>query len=118
MCIRDSHEALRELKRDGFGIAVDDMGAGYASLQALVEIEPDFMKFDVSMVRHIDRSLIKRSLLETLVDLARRIGAEVVAEGIEGEAELATLTDLGVRLGQGRHLAPPLPVPEEGAAPP
>ncbi len=111
---RSYHEALRELKRDGFGIAVDDMGAGYASLQALVEIEPDFMKFDVSMVRHIDRSLIKRSLLETLVDLARRIGAEVVAEGIEGEAELATLTDLGVRLGQGRHLAPPLPVPAEG----
>jgi EAL domain-containing protein (putative c-di-GMP-specific phosphodiesterase class I) len=106
-------EVLRQLKHRGFGIAIDDMGAGYSSLQALVEVEPDYLKFDVSLVRNIDRSLIKRSLLETLVDLAGRIGAQVIAEGIEVESELQTLRDMGVRLGQGRYLGPPLPVPTE-----
>jgi EAL domain-containing protein (putative c-di-GMP-specific phosphodiesterase class I) len=104
-------EVLRTLKHQGFGIAIDDMGAGYSSLQALVEVEPDYLKFDVSLVRNIDRSLIKRSLLETLVDLAGRIGAQVIAEGIEVESELLTLKEMGVRLGQGRYLGPPLPVP-------
>jgi EAL domain-containing protein (putative c-di-GMP-specific phosphodiesterase class I) len=107
-------QVLRTLKQEGFGIAIDDMGAGYSSLQALVEVEPDYLKFDISLVRNIDRNLIKRSLLETLVDLSGRIGAQVVAEGIEAEAELATLRDMGVPLGQGRFLAAPALVPTEG----
>jgi EAL domain-containing protein (putative c-di-GMP-specific phosphodiesterase class I) len=115
---RSYRDALQELKADGFGIAIDDMGAGYSSLQALVEIEPDYMKFDVSLVRDIDRSLIKRSLLETLVDLSERIGAEVIAEGIEAESEFATLRELGVKLGQGRYLAPPRLVPDADAVAP
>ena len=109
------HDVLRGLKREGFGIAIDDMGAGYSSLQAVVEIEPDYLKFDISLVRNIDRSLIKRSLLETLVELSDKIGAQVIAEGIEAESEFRTLRDLGVKLGQGRYLAPPVPVPVEAA---
>ncbi len=115
---RAYREALRELKLGGFGLAIDDMGAGYSSLQGVVEVEPDYLKFDVSLVRDIDRNLIKRSLLETLVDLARRIGARVVAEGIEAESELATLRERGVGLGQGRYLAPSRPVPDEDASRP
>jgi EAL domain-containing protein (putative c-di-GMP-specific phosphodiesterase class I) len=109
-------EVLRELKRQGFGIAIDDMGAGYASLTSLVEVEPDYLKFDISLVRNIDRNLIKRSLLETLVDVAAKIGAQVIAEGIEAEPEFTTLRNMGVRLGQGRYLAPPVTVPLEAAA--
>jgi EAL domain-containing protein (putative c-di-GMP-specific phosphodiesterase class I) len=101
-------DALRKLKREGFGIAIDDMGSGYSSLKALVEVEPDYLKFDISLVRDIDRSLIKRSLLETLVDLSSKIGAKVIAEGIEMEPELATLREMGVPLGQGRFLGPPV----------
>jgi EAL domain-containing protein (putative c-di-GMP-specific phosphodiesterase class I)/GGDEF domain-containing protein len=104
-------EALLDLKRQGFGIAIDDMGAGYSSLQSLVELEPDYLKFDISLVRGIDRSSIKKSLLETVVDLSGRIGAQVVAEGIEAEAELTTLRDMGVPLGQGRFLSAPAVVP-------
>jgi EAL domain-containing protein (putative c-di-GMP-specific phosphodiesterase class I) len=104
-------EMLRRLKREGFGIAIDDMGAGYSSLQALVEVEPDYLKFDISLVRQIDRSVIKRSLLETLVDLSAKISARVIAEGIELEPELATLREMGVPLGQGRFLAPPVMLP-------
>lgn len=107
---RPRRELLRELKRSGIRIAIDDMGAGYASLQSLVELEPDYLKFDIALVRDIDRFLIKRSLLETLVELAQKIGAEVIAEGVEAENELTALRELGVRLGQGRHLAPPRPV--------
>lgn len=110
----DSSAILRELKRQGFGIAIDDMGAGYSSLHSVVEMEPDYMKFDVSLVRNIDRSLIKRSLLETLVELADKIGAQVIAEGIEAESELTAVRDMGVRLGQGRYLAAPAPILEEG----
>ena len=101
-------DTLRHLKREGFGIAIDDMGSGYSSLKALVEVEPDYLKFDISLVRDIDRSLIKRSLLETLVDLSSKIGAKVIAEGIEMEPELATLREMGVPLGQGRFLGPPV----------
>lgn len=115
---RAYREALRELKAAGFGLAIDDMGAGYSSLQGVVEVEPDYMKFDVSLVRDIDRNLIKRSLLETLVDLSRRIGARVVAEGIEAASELETLRACGVELGQGRFLAAPMPVPGEREARP
>jgi EAL domain-containing protein (putative c-di-GMP-specific phosphodiesterase class I) len=77
------------------------MGAGYASLQSLLAIEPDFLKFDVSLVRDIDKSSIKRSLLESLLSLSEKIHARVIAEGIEREAERATLLSLGVELGQG-----------------
>lgn len=106
-------ETLRTLKAEGFGIAVDDMGAGYSSLQSLVNLEPDYLKFDISLVHHIDRSPIQRSLLETLVDLSEKIGAKVIAEGIEAEAELTTLRDMGIPLGQGRYLGPPAPFPRE-----
>jgi len=109
-------ETLLELKARGFGVAIDDMGAGYASLQSLVELEPDYLKFDIALVRNIHRSLIKRSLLETLVELSQKIGARVIAEGIEAPSELATLRDMGVPLGQGRHLAPPRAVPLEASA--
>jgi EAL domain-containing protein (putative c-di-GMP-specific phosphodiesterase class I) len=108
-----SREALHELKRAGFLIAIDDMGAGYSSLQSIVELEPNYLKFDVSLVRDIDRSFIKRSLLETLVELSGRIGATVIAEGIEAESEFLTLREMGVRLGQGHFLAPPQPVPPD-----
>ncbi len=110
---RAYREALRELKAAGFGLAIDDMGAGYGGLQGVVDVEPDYLKFDVSLVRDIDRSRIKRSLLETLVDLARRISAQVVAEGIEAEGELQALREGGVGLGQGRLLAPQRPVPDD-----
>jgi EAL domain-containing protein (putative c-di-GMP-specific phosphodiesterase class I) len=103
-------QALHDLKQQGFGIAIDDMGAGYSSLSALVTIEPNYLKFDIALVRGIDRSSIKRSLLETVVDLSGRIGAKVVAEGIEVEGELTTLRDMGVPLGQGRFLAAPVEV--------
>ncbi|HWX23929.1 MAG TPA: EAL domain-containing protein, partial [Vicinamibacteria bacterium] len=71
------------------------------SLRSLAAIEPDFLKFDVSLVRDIDRSSIKRSLLESLRALADKIRARVIAEGVEREEERNTLRGLGIELGQG-----------------
>ena len=93
--------ALARLKDAGFRLAVDDMGTGYASLQALAEIEPDYLKFDVSLVRDIHKSPIKQSLLESLRNLAGKIEARVIAEGIEQQEELDALKALGIELGQG-----------------
>jgi EAL domain-containing protein (putative c-di-GMP-specific phosphodiesterase class I) len=95
--------ALRTFKERGYQVAVDDMGAGYSSLQSLASIQPDFLKFDVSLVRDIDRSSIKRSLLDSLRQLAVKIDARVIAEGVERVEEMATLLDLGIELAQGWH---------------
>jgi EAL domain-containing protein (putative c-di-GMP-specific phosphodiesterase class I) len=97
----DFQEALRLFKQRGYRVAVDDMGAGYSSLQSLAAIEPDFLKFDVSLVRDIDRYSIKRSLLESLRNLGEKIHARVIAEGVEREEERDTLLQLGVELAQG-----------------
>jgi EAL domain-containing protein (putative c-di-GMP-specific phosphodiesterase class I) len=92
---------LRVFKQRGYRVAVDDMGAGYSSFQALASIEPDFLKFDVSLVRDIDKNSIKQGLLETLRSLAEKIGARVIAEGVEREGEKQTLVGLGIELAQG-----------------
>jgi EAL domain-containing protein (putative c-di-GMP-specific phosphodiesterase class I) len=99
----DFRKRIDRLRAMGFGVAIDDMGAGYSSLQSLANIQPDFLKFDVSLVRDIDRSSIKRSLLDSLRQLAVKIDARVIAEGVERVEEMATLLDLGIELGQGYH---------------
>jgi EAL domain-containing protein (putative c-di-GMP-specific phosphodiesterase class I)/GGDEF domain-containing protein len=98
---------VAELRGHGFSVAIDDMGAGYSSLQAVAEIEPDYLKFDISLVRDIHISPIKRNLMETLVVLAGKIDARVVAEGVETSGEFAALRDMGVALGQGYFFAAP-----------
>lgn len=93
--------SLHGFKERGYGVAVDDMGAGHASLQALAAIEPDFLKFDSSLVRDIDRNSIKRGLLQSLRTLAEKISARVIAEGVERDGERRALIELGIELGQG-----------------
>jgi EAL domain-containing protein (putative c-di-GMP-specific phosphodiesterase class I) len=109
---------LRELKREGFGIAIEDMGSGYSTLQSLVELEPDYLKFEIGLARHLERDSIRRTVLETLVELSQKIGARVIAAGVEMEAELSVLRELHVPLGQGRFLAPPVMITLEAATVP
>src|SRR5213594_2675210 len=85
----------------GFSIAVDDTGAGYSSLEAIVELQPDYLKLDISMVRGIDAHLLKQEMIKAIVSFAQKMGATIIAEGIETEPELETLKRLGVPLGQG-----------------
>jgi len=103
---------LHELRREGFLIAVDDMGTGYASFSSLAEIQPNYLKFDSVFVHEIQNHRIKRDLLDAMLTFARKTNTRVIAEGIETGEELETLIELGVPLGQGFYLARPTPLPE------
>ena len=97
---REVRDSCREL---GIGIAIDDAGSGYASLEAIMEIAPDFVKTDLGLVRGIDTDPPRQQVLSALHGVAHGIGAVVIAEGIETEAELQVLRDLGIAYGQGYH---------------
>ena len=104
---------VRALRRIGFGFAVDDAGAGYASFALIAALRPTIIKIDRDVVHGISRNDAKQALVEAFVSFGRRIGAHLLAEGIERRADLAALTELGVELGQGyllgRPAAEPLP---------
>lgn len=95
----------------GVRIAVDDAGAGYAGLRQILEMRPDVVKMDISLVRGIDTDPARRALASAMVAFAADTGATVLAEGIETAGELGTLRSLGVSLGQGFLLARPAPAP-------
>jgi EAL domain-containing protein (putative c-di-GMP-specific phosphodiesterase class I)/GGDEF domain-containing protein len=115
---QDFRRRIDALRAMGFGVAIDDMGSGYSSLHSVAEVEPDFLKFDIALVRDIHLSPIKRGLLESLALLAQRIDAEVIAEGVEKEEELETLREMHVPFAQGYLFSPPTTlayhVPEPG----
>jgi len=98
---------LEALRDRGFGVALDDVGTGYASLATIENVRPDYLKVDVSLVRGVDENLIKQELLSSLVHIARRIGAAVVAEGIESAKEADAIRAAGAPLGQGYFFAGP-----------
>lgn len=105
--------ALFHYTNHGFRVAVDDVGAGYANLRLIAEVKPDFIKVDMSLVRGIDADQTKQALMETLMSLAKKVGARVVAEGVETAAELRTLLRLGVDCAQGYFIACPAETPPE-----
>ncbi len=107
--------SLEQLKTLGLRIAVDDAGSGYSSLQAIAEFKPEFVKFDISIIKNIDKDRVKRSLVETLLKFSQEAGSLAIAEGIEREEEYRILTELGVEYGQGylfAHPGEPFPVPK------
>jgi EAL domain-containing protein (putative c-di-GMP-specific phosphodiesterase class I)/CheY-like chemotaxis protein len=101
---RESVRVLREL---GFRIAIDDAGSGYASLQSIAELRPQYLKISNYLVTGLHKDSIKRDVVEMLVRLAERIDAETVAEGLETEEEKAEVQRLGVTYGQGYLLGRP-----------
>lgn len=104
---RDLRRVLATLRRDGVRLAIDDTGAGYASLSHVVKLAPDLIKLDIELVCGIDIDPIRRSLVAAVVTFANDTGSEVVAEGIETKAELDIIRDLGVHYGQGYLLGRP-----------
>jgi EAL domain-containing protein (putative c-di-GMP-specific phosphodiesterase class I) len=103
-------EALAPLRERGLRVAVDDVGAGYASLRHALQLAPDMVKMDISLTRGIDRDAGRRALATALISFAAETNMTIVAEGIETAGELAALRELGVRYGQGFHLALPAPL--------
>lgn len=99
---------LDHLRAKGARIAIDDAGAGFSSLRHIVQLAPDLIKLDMALTRDIDSDPSRRALASAFVYFARETGAEIVAEGIESEAELQTLYALGINVGQGYYLSRPL----------
>ena len=97
----DWWDAIEWLSGAGFRIAIDDLRSGDNSLSVLAELQPAFMKVDMSIVRNIDREERKQRLVELLTRCAQATDSRVVLEGIETEAEAATARRLGVDLLQG-----------------
>jgi EAL domain-containing protein (putative c-di-GMP-specific phosphodiesterase class I) len=106
------HSDLAELKAIGVKLAIDDFGTGYSSLSYLRELPIDIMKIDRSFVDGIEDSDQRRALAEGIVQIARTLNLEVVAEGIETEVQRDLLTSMGCHFGQGYLLARPMAAPQ------
>lgn len=102
--------ACGALREEGFGIALDDVGTGYASLLTVETIRPDFLKLDASLVRGIDADLVKQEALASVVRVGERVGAPVVAVGVETRGEADALMAGGASYGQGFLYAGPAPI--------
>jgi EAL domain-containing protein (putative c-di-GMP-specific phosphodiesterase class I) len=111
-------ERLRAFRAIGFRFAVDDAGSGYAGLGSIANLEPDFIKLDMSLINCIDTNFIKQNLVETMVRFANDQGAMVIAEGVERAEEFETVQSLGVHLVQGFFLHRPEHRPDAQPASP
>jgi len=100
---------LERLRRSGFLVAIDDVGTGYSSLQAISEVPADFLKIDISLIKNVHQSLIKQDLVRSLLQVASRTRMRVIAEGIETREECQALRACGVRYGQGFYFGRPGP---------
>lgn len=94
-------------REQGYSIAIDDLGSGYAGLQMLASLEPEYVKLARFLSANIDLSSTKQALVECLVTFCNKIGALVIAEGIERPEELEYLHSIGVHFGQGYLLGKP-----------
>ena len=105
---------LDEFRDKGIEVAIDDAGSGYASLEAIAALAPDYLKITKGLVSTLADEPIKQDLVKMLVDLAGKIGAKTLAEGLETVEEYEWCRDLGVDLLQGYYLAHPQDEPRTG----
>jgi EAL domain-containing protein (putative c-di-GMP-specific phosphodiesterase class I) len=105
--VTDVTAKLAELRRMGFRIAIDDLGAGYAGLTSFATLEPEFVKLDMSLVRDIDRNHTKEAVVRSMASVCKELGMQVVAEGVETAEECELLVALGCDFLQGYFLAKP-----------
>jgi EAL domain-containing protein (putative c-di-GMP-specific phosphodiesterase class I) len=100
--------ALQGLREDGVRIEMDDFGTGYSSLSSLKQLPVDTPKIDRSFIRHIDTGDSDEAIVAAFLTLARNLGLQVVAEGVETLAQLQVLGRHGCEIAQGSHFSRPL----------
>lgn len=105
--VSDARGKIARLRRMGFRIAIDDLGAGYSGLTSFVSLEPQLVKLDMSLVRDIDKIPTKEKLVRSMTALCKDLGMTVVAEGVESIQERDMLVELGCDLLQGYLLGRP-----------
>src|SRR4051812_42728262 len=99
--------AIQRLRDQGALVALDDAGAGYQNLNQVAELRPDWVKIDRTVVMGAANDAVQRASLQMFARVSRRINAKAVAEGVECDADLATLREVGIPLGQGYLLGEP-----------
>jgi EAL domain-containing protein (putative c-di-GMP-specific phosphodiesterase class I) len=104
---RHCHSALREIRAKGVKVAIDDLGAGYSNLKYIADLSPEVVKLDRELIMNLTRESRLHVLVTSIVDLCRRQGARVVAEGIETREEMLAVLETGAHFGQGYFLARP-----------
>jgi|SRR5580658_9289896 EAL domain-containing protein (putative c-di-GMP-specific phosphodiesterase class I)/CheY-like chemotaxis protein len=110
--VTDVRPKIAELRRMGFRIAIDDLGAGYAGLTSFAMLEPEFVKLDMSLVRDVNRNHTKGTLVRSMASVCKELGMMVVAEGVETPEERDLLVTFGCDLLQGYlHAKPGRPFP-------
>jgi PAS domain S-box-containing protein len=110
----EAFRAARESLPANVRIAIDDAGAGFASLRHVLELQPSFVKLDRSLIESVDTDRARAALVSGMAHFAASTGATLIAEGIESAAELGALRRLGVTLGQGYLLGRPQPAANVG----
>ena len=103
--------ASEHFQQQGFAVALDDLGAGYAGLRVWSELCPDYVKIDRYFISGVDKDPVKREFVRAMLDIAHRIGNKVIAEGIETADELTTLVAMGIEYVQGYFIARPAAQP-------
>jgi EAL domain-containing protein (putative c-di-GMP-specific phosphodiesterase class I)/ActR/RegA family two-component response regulator len=101
-------DAMAPLRAAGVTLAIDDAGAGFASLRHILKLSPHYIKLDISLTQNIEHDAGTIALAVALTSFAGSIGAQVIAEGIETQSQLDALRALGIHLGQGYHLGRPM----------
>lgn len=109
--------ALLHYRGMGFKIAIDDLGEGFSSLRLWSELQPEYIKVDMHFVQGVDTDPIKLQFLRSIQSIAESCGTRVIAEGVETEAELKVVKDIGIALGQGYFIARPSHTPPLQASP-
>lgn len=108
--VRDTPHLARILafyRERGFGVALDDLGAGYNSLTFLSSLRPDYMKLDLELIRNVDRDQYKAAIAANLLDLAHKLGIASIAEGVETRGELDWVCAHGADFVQGYLIGHP-----------
>jgi EAL domain-containing protein (putative c-di-GMP-specific phosphodiesterase class I) len=108
--------ALQPLRQRGALLAIDDAGAGYASMRHILNLQSDIIKLDMSLTRNIDSDPGRRALAKGLISFAHEMGSKITAEGVETRAELEMLRSVGVDKAQGYHLSKPLSLDDAARA--
>jgi EAL domain-containing protein (putative c-di-GMP-specific phosphodiesterase class I)/GGDEF domain-containing protein len=108
-------EAVLHYRNMGFQIAIDDLGEGFSSLRLWSELRPEYVKIDMHFIQGINHDPVKLQFVRSIQEIAEKSNTLVIAEGIETQAELLVLRDVGVAFGQGYHLGRPHPTPARAA---
>jgi EAL domain-containing protein (putative c-di-GMP-specific phosphodiesterase class I) len=104
---RYCHSVLREIRSKGIKVAVDDLGAGHSNLKYIADLVPEVVKLDRNLIAELRRGGRLQTLVTAIVDLCNKLGAKVVAEGIETREEMLAVLETGAHYGQGYFLGRP-----------